>query len=100
MKVRLHLRIESEAGNVEEIKEILTLERKGALTPDRLGLSLAESKHVLQELQPILVAHQIAIYVAEQQKCPDCGAERKCKGVHTLSSRTLFGKLKSASPRF
>jgi hypothetical protein len=51
MKVRLHLSIESDAGHIEEINEVITLERKEALTPDRLGLSLAESKQVLHELQ-------------------------------------------------
>ena len=60
MKVRLHLSIESDAGDVEEIKEVITLERKTALTPDRLGLSLAESKHALQEMRQILVAYQTA----------------------------------------
>ena len=100
MKIHLHLSIESDAGNVEEIKEVLTLERKTVLTPDRLGLTLAESKQVLQELQQILVAHQTAAYVADQQKCPDCGGERKRKGTHELVYRTLFGKLKVESPRF
>jgi hypothetical protein len=100
MKVRLHLSIESDAGHIEEIKEVIILERKTTLTPDRLGLSLAESKHVLQELQHILVTHQTATYVADQRNCLDCGAERKRKGTHTLIYRTLFGKLKLASPRF
>src|SRR5262249_16687885 len=54
----------------------------------------------LQEMQQILVAHQTAAYVADQQKCPACGIERKRKGTHTLVYRTLFGKLKIASPRF
>jgi len=100
MQVYLHLSIESDAGDVEEIKEVITLERTTTLTPDRLGLSLAESKQVLQEMQQILVAHQTAAYVADQQKCPDCGVERKHKGTHELVYRTLFGKLKIKSPRF
>jgi hypothetical protein len=82
MKVHFHLSIESDAGNVEEIKEVLTLERTTTLTPDRLGLSLAESKQVLQEMQQILVAHQTATSVANRQKCPDCGVERKYRGIH------------------
>jgi hypothetical protein len=100
MRVRLHLSIESDAGHIEEIKEVLTLERPTKLTPERVGLSLAESKQVLHELQQIVVAHQTAAHVADQQQCPDCGAERKRKGTHTLVYRTLFGKLKIASPRF
>src|SRR5262245_26918579 len=100
MKVRLHLSIESDAGHIEEIKEVITLERPTKLTPERVGLSLAESKQVLHELQQILVAHQTAAHVADQQQCPDCGAERKHKGTHTLVYRTLFGKLKIASSRF
>ena len=56
MKVYLHLSIESDAGDVEEIREVITLARATTLTPDRLGLSLVESKQVLQEMQHILVA--------------------------------------------
>jgi len=44
MKVRLQMIIESEAGHVEVIKELVMLERHKKLTPNRLGLSLAESK--------------------------------------------------------
>lgn len=99
MKVRLHLSIESDTGHIEEIKEVLTLERPTKLTPERVGLSLAESKQVLHELQQLIVAHQTAAHVAEQQQCPDCGSARKRKGTHPLVYRTLFGKLKIASPR-
>src|SRR5215475_12469293 len=100
MNGHLHLSIESDAGDVQEIKEVITVERKTTLTPDQLGLSLAESKQVLQELQQIWVAHQTAAYVADQQQCPECGVERKRKGTHTLVQRTLRGNLKIASPRF
>jgi hypothetical protein len=100
MKIRLHLSIESDAGHVEEIKEVLTLERPTKFTAERVGLSLAESKQVLHELQQLVVAHQTAAHVADQRKCLDCGGERKRKGTHTLVYRTLFGKLKIASPRF
>jgi hypothetical protein len=57
MKVRFHLSIESDVGHIEEIKEVLTLERPTKLTPERVGLSLAESKQVLHELQQLMVAH-------------------------------------------
>jgi hypothetical protein len=56
MKVRLHLSIESAAGHIEEIQEVITLERPPKLTPERVGLSLAESKQVLHELQQIPLA--------------------------------------------
>lgn len=99
MKVHLHLSIESDASHIEEIKEVLTLERPTKLTPERVGFSLAESKQVRHELQQLLVAHQTAIYVADQRKCRDCGAEQKRKGTHPLVYRTLFGKLKIPRPR-
>ncbi len=94
MKVRLHLSIESDAGDVEEIKEVITLERPTKLTPERVGLSLAESKQVLHELQQLLVTHQTTAYVAEQRKCRDGGGERTRKGPHTRVYRTLCGKWK------
>jgi len=53
MKVYLHLSSESDAGHIEEIKEVFTLERPTKLTPERAGLSLAKSKQVLSELQQI-----------------------------------------------
>lgn len=100
MKVRRHMSIESEAGHVEVSKEVVTLERRKTLTPDRLGLSLAESKQLLHEVQQMLVAHQTAAYVADQRPCPDCGADRKRKGTHEIVYRMLFGKWKVESPRF
>jgi len=100
MKVRLQMIIESEAGHVEVIKEVVTLERQKKLTPDRLGLSLAESKQLLHEVQQILVEHQTTAYATEQRTCPDCGADRKRKGTHEIVYRTLFGKLTLESPRF
>jgi hypothetical protein len=77
VRVRLSISIESDAGQVEVRKEVVTVKRKKQLTPARLGLGLAESKQILHEVQQIMVAHQTADYGVDQQKCAECGTERK-----------------------
>ena len=34
-----------------------------------------------------------------QSRCPHCGTKRSHKGDHTVTLRTLFGKLRFKSPR-
>jgi hypothetical protein len=80
------------------VNQIACLER-ATLTPDTLGLTLAEAKTVLSQLQDTLVTQQAAAYVMQQQTCPHCGAQRRCKGHHPIVVRSLFGKLTISSPR-
>jgi len=80
------------------VDRIVCLER-AALTSDTLGLTLAEAKTVLAQLQDVMVTQQAAAYVAQQQTCPHCGAQRRCKGHHPIVVRSLFGKLTLLSSR-
>lgn len=99
MKLRVQVVIEAEDGAPQTVAEVACLER-GALQPETLGLMLAEAKEVLAGLQRVLVPQQVAGYVAQQRYCPDCGRSRATKGHHTLVVRSLFGRLRVASPRF
>lgn len=67
------------------VDEIACLER-ATLTPDTLGLTLAEAKTVLAQLQEVVVTEQVAAYVAQQQTCPHCSAPRTRKGHHQIVS--------------
>jgi transposase len=69
------------------------------LKPATLGLTLAEGKAILKDIQEIVIQRQAAIYLATFRQCPDCGNPRTGKGYHDLSVRTVFGYLKVKCPR-
>ncbi|ACB00945.1 MULTISPECIES: ISKra4-like element ISSysp7 family transposase [Cyanophyceae] len=99
MNIKISLRIEADDGSIKIIEDVAQLER-GPLTPTNLGLTLAESKQILQGIQQEMVSSQVSQYVEQQAFCPDCGQPRKCKGKHKLIYRSVFGKLTLTSPRF
>ena len=63
------------------------------LTAEVLGLTLAEGKAILAELQAVVVAEQVAAHEAAARRCTACGADRGIKGHHPLTCRTTFGTL-------
>ena len=77
----------------QETLEIACVERTD-LKPETLGLTLAEGKMILNDLQQIVVERQVSSSPLLKQACPDCS-----KGKHTLSLRTVFGQLRVRSPR-
>jgi hypothetical protein len=98
MKIRIQIVMEAANGETERVEDIAELERISS-QPETLGLTLAESKAVLQGIQQRMVSEQVAEYMTQFNTCPDCGARRTKKGQHTLVYRTLFGKLNLISPR-
>lgn len=92
MKIKIQLLIESEQEERTVIQDVAQLQR-AALTPETLGLTLAEAKGLLQGVQPALVHQQVAEYLQQQSTCPDCGQNRRRKGDRLMVYRTLFGKL-------
>ena len=83
----------------EETRELACLERTD-LKPETLGLTLAEGKMILKDLQQIVVECQVASSLLLKRACPDCGEPRCTKGNHTLLVRTVFGQLTVRSPLF
>src|SRR5262249_54832397 len=98
MKVRVQVVIESAAGEPADVQEIGCIQRE-ELRPDTVGLTLEEAKTVLERLQQRIVEQQAAEYLRTQSHCPHCGKRRYRKGEHTVTLRTLFGKLHLHSPR-
>ena len=98
MKIRIQIVMEAANGESERIEDIAELERSSP-QPETLGLTLAESKTLLQGIQQRMVSEQVSEYMAQFNTCSDCGARRTKKGQHTLVYRTLFGKLNLISPR-
>jgi hypothetical protein len=99
MKVRVQVVIETEASEPGDVQDIMEIERE-ELRPETVGLTLEEAKTVLERIQHPIVEQQATAYLQTQSRCPHCGNKRYHKGDHTVTIRTLFGKLKLQSPRF
>ena len=87
MKVQVQVVTTNDDGQ-ESIRELACIERE-ELTAESLGLSVAESKTLLQSLQEIVVEWQMKTYLDSQRHCPDCGQLRHSTGVasYRLSHR-------------
>src|SRR5215813_2615059 len=83
----------------ESIREVACVERD-ELTPASLGLSIADSKAILQGIQEVVVEWQMCESLNSQRHCSQCGRLRHRKGSHHIVLRTVFGDLPVESPRF
>jgi hypothetical protein len=83
----------------ESVREVAYVERD-ELTPARLGLSIADSKAILQGIQEVVVEWQMHAYLNSQRTCPECGKLRHSKGSHHTMFRTVFGDVPVESPPF
>ena len=66
-----------------QVHDIMSLQRT-ELKMETLGLTLAEGKSILSEIQRLVVEAQTAECVAAYRHCPDCGQPRLSKGHHDL----------------
>src|SRR5262249_40630674 len=99
MRVKLELVICHEDGQEETVTDVITLNKNNQRI-EHLGLSLAESKHLLGTLQRHLLQQQISSFLDTHSTCPDCGTPLKLKAHGGRSFRTLFGTFTFHSPRF
>jgi len=99
MRVKLQLVICHEDGQEETVTDVITLNKNNQRI-EHLGLSLAESKHLLGTLQRHLLQQQISSFLDTHSTCPDCGTPLKLKAHGGRSFRTLFGTFTFHSPRF
>ena len=97
LQIRVQLVVVTEDG--EEIVQDLAHLAKEHERMEQLGLSLAEAKLLLRELQQQVLERQIAALLGSRVACPACGRARGIKDRKSLWFRTLFGKLALASPR-
>ena len=82
----------------ESLREVACVERDD-LSAVSLGLSLADSKAIVQGMQEVVVAWQMNVYLDTQRHCPQCGQLRHRKGLHHAVFRTVFGDVPVESPR-
>src|ERR1043166_895554 len=93
MRVKLQLVMCSAEGDEEPVTDVIIL-NKHHQRIEHLGLTLAESKHLLSTLQRHLLQQQITTFLDTRSTCPDCGAPLKLKARGSRSFRSLFGTLK------
>src|SRR5215468_5562809 len=98
MRVKLQLVLCNDQGDEETVTDIITL-NKHHQRIEHLGLSLAESKHLLSTLQRHLLQQQVTAFLDTHATCPDCGTPLKLKAHGSRSLRTLFGTFTFSSPR-
>ena len=60
-------------------------------TLETTGLTLAESKQLLPDLQRFVIEQQVVAYLDQQRACPHCGKNRPLKEPGVAPFRTLFG---------
>jgi hypothetical protein len=98
VKIKIQVVIELDSGNTQIIQEVSKIERS-SLQPENLGLSIAESKTLLQNIQSTLVERQVAEYLAQNSSCLHCEKKLLHKDKRTIVYRTVFGKLNLSSQR-
>lgn len=99
MKFKLQWQILTDDEGVESTEDIAVFEKDYTRLAD-LGLTLAESKHLLAELQRQLVEYQINGYLAEHRCCDQCGKKHRLKDYSAVNFRSLFGTVVLQSPRW
>jgi hypothetical protein len=100
MKWRVLLEL-TEANGAAETHEIFACRQlPNELSPETLGLSLAEGKSVLAAMQTKLVQAQAHGYGNFRRKCFHCGRLRGLKDWRTRQLTTLFGIVEAKAPRF
>src|SRR5262245_8542072 len=98
MRVKLQLVICHDDAQEEAVTDVITLNKHNQRI-EHLGLSLAESKHLLSTLQRHLLQQQVTTFLDTHATCPDCGTPLKLKAYGSRSFRTLFGTFTFSSPR-
>jgi hypothetical protein len=98
MKIKVQVIIEAEEGENALAEEVACLERND-LKLETLGLSLAEAKALLSNLQKTLLTQQTQHYLEQHRCCPQCQTPFSRKATHNLVMRSLFGKFALNSPQ-
>jgi len=101
MRLIIEARLEghqASSATTEAATIIAVLERQDRSVAS-LGLTLAEGRSRLAEVQSVLASHQSARWMADQLACCRCGSVLAHKDRRSIEMRTVFGQVEKASPR-
>jgi hypothetical protein len=99
MNFKLMLVLESSDG-AEVVTHDIAKFTKTFSNIEHLGLSISESKALLNNLQTKMVTHQIDHYLHNNNACNTCSASYRIKEYRDVNVRTIFGTVNVKSPRF
>jgi hypothetical protein len=89
------------AGKRLEIHEVAKMGRVATGTgPEELGLTLADGKTVLKQVQQRIVQNQIQVISAAAKPCQHCGRNQRIKDLRRRQLRTVFGVVDVYCHRF
>ena len=71
MRLRVQIIIEPDDSAPPVVEEVACIERT-TLSPATLGLTLAEAKAVLGQIQETMTAQQVSSCIAQHEYCPHC----------------------------
>jgi hypothetical protein len=97
MKWRVLLELTEANGNVETREMAKGHRPPNEISPESVGLSLAEGKSVLAAMQMQLVQTQTDEYCDYRRICSYCGSRRAIKDWRTRQLTTLFGVVQVGS---
>jgi hypothetical protein len=100
MQWRVMVELSSVDGNVQTHEVHVGGCLPAACSAVTLGLTQAQAKQLLAELQRHLVQAQTEEYCRSQRRCPRCGAQRPLKDRRPRQLRSLFGVVIVRAPRF
>jgi hypothetical protein len=100
MKWRVLFELTEANGTVETQEIFAGHQPPNAISPDSIGLTLAESKSVLAAVQAKLVQAQAQEYCDLRRKCSYCGTFRGLKDWRQRRLTTLFGIVELKASRF
>ena len=98
MRVKLPLVLCHDQGDEETVTDIITL-NKHHQRIEHLGLTLAESTHLLSTLQQPFLQQPVNTFLDTCSDGPDCGTPLHLKARSRRSFRTVFGTVQFDSPR-
>lgn len=99
MEWTIKLEARSGWGEVETIEVGRLKRRVVGLTADEVGLTLAEGKDLLSELQRLVLQTQMEEYVMCARVCRECLTLRRQRDCRTRTIQTLFGTVEVDAPR-
>ena len=97
MKFKIQIVLDDDQGN-SQTEDIIQLEKDGNIGYCS-GLSLQESKQLLNIIQEKIILTQAQEFARKNRACPCCHKKRRSKGDHFIQFRTLFGTIVIPSPR-
>jgi len=100
MRFKLQLILEMDKPEKSSITLDIATFDKDFTRPEHIGLSIAEAKNILQNLQKTVVEEQINKSLQSHSHCSQCQSSLRIKDGRRVKYRTLYGTLDVKNPRY